>query len=148
MSKKKDSVTDSDFSAPDGFQRISALEGVQLWYRPEPGDILSGMLLGRYKRRKPQQGESSPFYYQVRYEQPPNVPPIHVHKVGEDDDIICESGQVVNIQEWASMTDLAQLCADTANDYEVYIICRERAKLERGRTFWRFEVYAKPQKKV
>jgi hypothetical protein len=121
---------------PEGFFPINTGGGKQNWVKPAEGLIIVGELVGRFGRRQGSQGH----FYQIRLENTAEA-------VTRDDDgntvtVRCGPGDIINIDEKTSMTDLAQYAA-SSKKYRVYIKYVRKEDMANGQSFWRIKIGGK-----
>lgn len=129
----KPADTDGDgFNAGDGWKQVNPEAGERAYYRKGAGDVVQGILLGRYERRD----EEDSYFYQFRLLAPSN---------GTDaggDPVLVEVGDVLTVDETSAMSDLKST-SEKDGVWEVRIEVGEKRKLKGGRTFWPMTIYTR-----
>ena len=122
--------------APDGFEDVGAIDGIQTWFRPKVGAVVHGRLMGRHERRS---GRKQAFY-QVKLISPATG----IQGKGDDAEMIeIGKGEILNVNETKTLESLHSLSADDGV-YDIHITVLEKITLGNENTFWRMRV----QKKV
>lgn len=109
---------------PTNAQRLNPNRDA-LWWKPEPGAVVQGIIRGRFPR--------------------PKKPAQHYVQIELTRDASWDGGQagpgtLVNMDERADLTCLASV----EPGREVYIEALEKIKLDGGKTMWRFEALLLP----
>jgi hypothetical protein len=134
MAKARNKVA-SDI--PEGFDVHVGRERGDGWAKKEPGNTIMGRLLGRYSFR----GEDGRprAYYQVRLMGNARAEiPNPEDEDGDNLDVVLEEGNVINIDETASLSDLGSYTED-GGIYDVWFRFGEKVKHKGGKTLWRID---------
>ena len=129
------------FVMPSDYQLVTPIEGEQLWWKPEPGAVVSGRILGRFPRKDDTDGA----FYQIRVSkfqgQDTGVKAI----TGKGDaakTVNVRPGQVINMDERSSLANLRPL-AESDGVFDMLLHVLEKTKISGGRTFWRMSCGSK-----
>lgn len=128
---------------PEGYDAVNPHQ-VTSWYRPEPGVVCHGDLLGRFvmtgdKNQKADGKQRA--YYQLRLVRAITaVGPKDSSKKPTLVDLV--EGDIINVDERAGLLQLKELVGKS-EVYRVFIQPLEKIALDGGRTFWRFNVFKK-----
>lgn len=125
--------------SPEGFRRVNPLDSAtRLYFKPDVGAVLQGVLLGRFQRSDGEEGEEERFYFQVRVTKDCE----HCTN-GDGDKVTAEFGMVVQLDERSGLRDLVPY-ADKKERQEIFVRSKEKVKVKgSARTFWRWDVFAK-----
>lgn len=133
--------SDSDIPSemiPEGFHTVNARRDAS-WWKPEPGMVIQGVLMGRYSRMDE---ERKRYYYQMQVTKRCQAS-VYNENEREWEDGIVDRGGFVNVDERADLQGLMDLCDDKQIN-EVWIKAVEKVKVKgSSRNFWRFEVAAR-----
>lgn len=122
---------DGKVALPEGFKSVRGVKS-EAFYRPKPGTVVHGLLLGRY----PKKGRFPGFYYQVRVFDAVECE-VKIDGTDEYDRQTVEPGTVVSVDEKGGLRSLEQY-ADGA--HEVFISCGKKRPIGDGQTAWDFDV--------
>lgn len=122
---------------PAGFTvKVGREDGIG-WVKKAPGNVVHGKLNGRHEFRG-QDGKMRAFY-QITLQSD-----CHVTSKNEDDEtkydeFVAKAGDVVNLDEVAKISDLADKCSD-GGVYNVWMVFKEKVKRPGStNTPWNFE---------
>jgi len=120
----------------DDFTELS-LRGDFLYVKPEPGHVIKGKLLGRYKRLGKSKG--SGMYYRVKLTKPCIV--FKGNKANLES-FEAPTGSVVCVDERESIKPLLDLStrAEKGEEIEVKIKCLEKRKSGNDMEFWAYDI--------
>lgn len=114
-------------SLPSGFEPVS-VEGPQTWAHMTEGNVIQGELLGRFSRR----GGNGGSFYQIKLTKECAGTR---GRAADREDVDCEAGETVCIDEKARLMDFAEL-VKADRRYEVYVEIGKKIKLDGGKTMW------------
>ncbi len=119
---------------PEGYEQIGSTQApYMVKYR---GAVVSGELVGRFLRSNPS-GMGSPYFYQIRLDRPAKGV-AGSKKKGTQQLVDVGVGELLSIDEMASMKDLAPLCEDIENGAKYSVCLKIVGKIEtaKGNKFW------------
>ncbi len=126
--------------AQEGFSRVNPTDGPRIFYKPEPGAELRGILKGRFEKTGEQavnaDGEKN-YYYQVELTRD------YDFCVLEKDPYAAIVGDIINVDERHAMRDLAahyQIAVEKGYQIEILIRSIGKRKARAGRQVWVLDI--------
>lgn len=114
--------------APNGFRLIND-GGNRLWFSVEEGNVLQGRMIGRFPRKD----DPTKFFYQIKATYPCPV------RDSEKNEFDAKAGDIVIVDERATLTDLAKVQADV----EVWIKVGPKQINKKKQEYWTFAIAAR-----
>ena len=140
-----ESKGDTDYAVPEGFTINVGGERGEGWVTKEDGNVVQGRLLGR-KEYKNTRGKTRAFY-QIKLAKPCWAQvdnPDFNDEADEDEDknpsMIrkrLDEGDVVNVDEFKKLEDLAPKCVD-GGIYDVWFVIGPKVEIDNNQTMWTF----------
>lgn len=124
-----------DEDMPSDFRSVNARRNAA-WFKPEPGLILQGVLLGRYSRVRETEKRS---YYQIQLTKSTQAYTLNDDEKTWDLNYV-KKGCIVNIDERSDLQGLVEL-VDNGKINEVWIKAVSKMRIPNSnKSFWQFKV--------
>lgn len=126
--------------APAGFQRSGSANAVGWWVQSEAGNVLSGKLLGMFKRKDQLRQEGSSKFFQVLIDQPTKV---RAERGTEAHEVEAQPGDVVNVNYGPKTSPWEDFMSDIKRGAEFVVWCvakGRKIKIGGGRTMHDIDV--------
>lgn len=118
---------------PKGFRSRTAAQGAP-WVEKAEGNIVQGVLQGRFARATAGDDGQTQYYYQLLLSQPASV----VLKGGEVE--TAEPGTLVNLDEIAAFKPLKQAMEENEPNVWIQFVERRNISSRPGKKYWHAEV--------
>ena len=120
--------------APAGMQRSGSANAVGWWVQSKQGNVLSGKLVGMFKRKDQLRQEGSSKFFQVEIDQPTTV---RVERGTEAHEEEAKPGDIVNVNYGPKTAPWADFQSDLKRGAEYVVWARaagRKIKITAGRT--------------
>lgn len=134
---------DEDFleAPPEGFVRRNANDATG-WVAKEKGNVVYGMLLGRFARSEANEEGKVQHFYQVKVLQPCKVALPVDDRTADEQTRMVKRGEVVNLDENKGVEGLAEALKEGGHQFcWVKYIGKKAQQKNRSRKFWEIECH-------
>ena len=121
---------------PKGWSKVSADDCLN-FFKPAPGAVITGTLLGLYERKGEQEGQ----YFQIKLTEECTSCVVPTGNGKDFEPGTCKAGDIVNLDYRASLDKLAQYATDTPGVYDIWVLCKDKIKIKGNRTFWKMDAF-------
>lgn len=130
-----------NFDDENDFTSRTAARDDVMWFRPEEGATVRGILKGKFVRQGGK--DAGKAFYQVQATKPGVARGKEEEDSKEYTELPYEVGQLINVDEKAQLTAALDPLAESGGIHEVIIRAVKKMNLDKGRTMWLFDVKSK-----